>query len=229
LTVDRLSSIHLQSTPGTGPIWLHHHPQERLSKSKDLAMPLLLRTVEPTHVSRGTLPERFSVPNDLEAVANGTLANVIRQLSALSHHGEELFTDLISVASGIAQRAGNLQGRIDRLAVKVAQIDAVQEESASIHESLNTKPFTSSLIFDQQVVSRNTLPPNMRKTFELCDMPPPLDKLNKYRDDNRNGLTFYTDPSYFFDLWRQEMLKDTEKAMVDRGKKSESQVRNLLT
>jgi WAS family protein len=58
----------------------------------------------------------------------------------------------------------------------------------------------------------------MSKTFLLCDKPPPLDKLNKYRDDGRDGLKFYTDPSYFFDLWRQEMLKDTERA-IDRGKK----------
>ena len=91
-------------------------------------MPLLLRTVEPSHVSRGTLPDRFQVPNDLEAVANGTLANVIRQLSSLSQHAEELFTDLISVGTEIAHRASNLQARIDRLAVRVGHIDAVQEE-----------------------------------------------------------------------------------------------------
>jgi len=45
-------------------------------------MPLPLRRVEPAHVARGTLPERFPVQNDLEAVANGTLANVIVQLSS---------------------------------------------------------------------------------------------------------------------------------------------------
>lgn len=91
-------------------------------------MPLLLRTVDPVHVSRGTIPERFPVPNDLEAVANGTLSNIIRQLSSLSHHAEELFLDLIQVGSEIANRANNLQARIDRLAVKVGQIDSVQDE-----------------------------------------------------------------------------------------------------
>jgi hypothetical protein len=39
------------------------------------------------------------------------------------------------------------------------------------------------------------------------------------RDDGKDGLKFYTDPNYFFDLWRQEMLKDTERMMHDRGKK----------
>jgi hypothetical protein len=40
-----------------------------------------------------------------------------------------------------------------------------------------------------------------------------------YRDDGKDGLKFYTDPNYFFDLWKQEMLKDTEKVKHDKGKK----------
>lgn len=39
------------------------------------------------------------------------------------------------------------------------------------------------------------------------------------REDGKDGLKFYTDPNYFFDLWKQEMLKDTEKIMHDKGKK----------
>ena len=40
-----------------------------------------------------------------------------------------------------------------------------------------------------------------------------------YRDDGKDGLKFYTDPDYFFDLWRQEMLKDTERILNDKGRK----------
>lgn len=39
------------------------------------------------------------------------------------------------------------------------------------------------------------------------------------REDGKDGMKFYTDPDYFFNLWRLEMLKDTEKMMHDRGKK----------
>jgi hypothetical protein len=42
---------------------------------------------------------------------------------------------------------------------------------------------------------------------------------NFCREDGKDGLKFYTDANYFFDLWRQEMLKDTERMMHDRGKK----------
>ena len=36
-----------------------------------------------------------------------------------------------------------------------------------------------------------------------------------FRDDGKDGLKFYTDPGYFFELWRQE----TEKAINDKVKK----------
>lgn len=65
-----------------------------------------------------------------------------------------------------------------------------------------------------------------------CDRPPPLDKLNPYREDGRDGLKFYTDPNYFFELWRQEMLADTER--IYAGKKQNAQRKhtpngNLIT
>jgi len=85
--------------------------------------------------------------------------------------------------------------------------------ATSIQDALNTKPFQSSMAFDQQVVARHTLPPALAKTFETCDKPPPLDRLNPYRDDGRDGLKFYTDANYFFNLWRQQMLRDTEKVI----------------
>ena len=40
-----------------------------------------------------------------------------------------------------------------------------------------------------------------------------------FREDGKDGLKFYTDPNYFFELWRQEMVKDTERMLHDRVKK----------
>nr|CAD7446590.1 unnamed protein product [Timema bartmani] len=181
-------------------------------------MPLPKRLVEPVHVSRGTIPEDFPLPSELEAVTNGTLANTVRQLSSLSRHAEDMFGELAREAHGLAARAGNLQARIDRLAVKVTQLDSNVEE-VSLQDIHMRKAFKSCVVFDQQVVSRDTMPTAMLETYQTCDKPPPLDKLNCYREDGKDGLKFYTDANYFFDLWRQEMLKDTERMMNDRGKK----------
>jgi len=93
-------------------------------------MPLPKRLVEPVHVARGTIPEDFPLPSELEAATNGTLANTIRQLSSLSRHAEDLFGELAREMHGLSDRANSLQARIDRLAVKVTQLDSNVEEGS---------------------------------------------------------------------------------------------------
>lgn len=115
----------------------------------------------------------------------------------------------------MAERANSLQARIDRLSIKVTQLDSTVEE-VSLTEIQLKKAFKSQTVFDQQIFSRSTMPTAMLDTYQQCDKPPPLDKLNCYRDDGKDGLKFYTDPNYFFELWRQEMLKDTERVKQDR-------------
>jgi len=39
-----------------------------------------------------------------------------------------------------------------------------------------------------------------------------------YRDDGKEALKFYTDPSYFFELWKETMLQDTKDIMKERRK-----------
>ncbi|CAH1106629.1 unnamed protein product [Psylliodes chrysocephalus] len=181
-------------------------------------MPLPKRVIEPVYVTRGTLPEDYPLPSELEAVTNGTLANTVRQLSSLSRHAEDMFGELARDAQQLYDRSNSLQARIDRLAIKVTQLDSTVEE-VSLQDIHMRKAFKSSVVFDQQIFSRDTMPTAMQETYNVCDKPPPLDKLNCYRDDGKDGLKFYTDPNYFFELWRQEMLNDTERMMHDRGKK----------
>ncbi|KAM3965755.1 LOW QUALITY PROTEIN: wiskott-Aldrich syndrome protein family member 3 SCAR [Aphomia sociella] len=181
-------------------------------------MPLPKRCVEPVHVSRGTVPERLVIPSELEAVTNGTLANTVRQLSSLSKHAEDMFGELTREATGLAERTNVLQARIDRLAIKVTQLDSGVEE-VSLQDIQMRKAFRSSRTFQQQLFSRNTMPSAMLSTYARCDRPPPLERLNEFRDDGRDARKFYTDPDYFFELWRREMLQDTERIQHDRGKK----------
>jgi len=48
-----------------------------------------------------------------------------------------------------------------------------------------------------------------------CDRPPDLNVFTNYRDDGREGLKFYTDPNYFYDLW----VKDQNKLLEKKKKK----------
>lgn len=38
------------------------------------------------------------------------------------------------------------------------------------------------------------------------------------RDDNKEALKFYTDPAYFFSLWKEKMLQDTEDKRKEKRK-----------
>ncbi|XP_051018844.1 actin-binding protein WASF3 isoform X1 [Acomys russatus] len=181
-------------------------------------MPLVKRNIEPRHLCRGALPE--GITSELECVTNSTLAAIIRQLSSLSKHAEDIFGELFNEANKFYIRANSLQDRIDRLAVKVTQLDSTVEE-VSLQDINMKKAFRSSTIQDQQVVSKNSTPNPVADIYNQSDKPPPLNILTPYRDDKKDGLKFYTDPSYFFDLWKEKMLQDTEDKRKEKRRQKE--------
>ena len=71
--------------------------------------------------------------------------------------------------------------------------------------------YKSSQASEQQVLDRNTLSTALMETYRSCDAPPLLDEFTRYRDDGRHGLTFFTDPKYFFNLWLEEQNKQIER------------------
>ncbi|EHA98385.1 Wiskott-Aldrich syndrome protein family member 3 [Heterocephalus glaber] len=181
-------------------------------------MPLVKRNIEPRHLCRGALPE--GITSELECVTNSTLSAIIRQLSSLSKHAEDIFGELFNEANNFYIRADSLQDRIDRLAVKVTQLDSTVEE-VSLQDINMKKAFKSSTIQDQQVVSKNSIPNPVADIYNQSDKPPPLNILTPYRDDKKDGLKFYTDPSYFFDLWKEKMLQDTEDKRKEKRRQKE--------
>ena len=85
-------------------------------------MPLVKRTVEPIFIGRA--PLKKSVKNELEGVVVNSLAGVIKQLSSLSKHAENLFGDLISEANNLFTRSATLNQRVQVLYEKTSQLDS---------------------------------------------------------------------------------------------------------
>ncbi|XP_060920289.1 wiskott-Aldrich syndrome protein family member 3b [Labrus mixtus] len=181
-------------------------------------MPLVKRNIEPRYLCRGELPD--GIGSELECVMNNTLSAIIRQLSSLSKHAEDIFGELFNEANTFYLRANSLQDRIDRLAVKVTQLDSTVEE-VSLQDINMRKAFKSSTTQDQQVVSKRSVPNPVKEMYNLSDKPPPLNILSTYRDDCKDALKFYTDPSYFFELWKEKMLQDTEDKRKEKRKQKE--------
>ncbi|XP_028458478.1 wiskott-Aldrich syndrome protein family member 3 isoform X2 [Perca flavescens] len=181
-------------------------------------MPLVKRIIEPRYLCRGALPD--GVASELECVTNSTLAAVIKQLGGLSRHAEDIFSELFSEANTFYVRMSSLQERVDLLAVKVTQLDSTVEE-VSLQDINMRKAFRSSTIQDQQVVSRSSILNPVLEMYQRSDKPPPLNILTPYRDDKKDGLKFYTDPSYFFSLWREKMLQATENKRKEKRRQKE--------
>ncbi|KAG7484329.1 hypothetical protein MATL_G00048100 [Megalops atlanticus] len=181
-------------------------------------MPLVKRNIEPRHLCRGPLPE--GIGSELDCVTNNNLSAIIRQLSSLSKHAEDIFGELFNEANTFHLRAISLQDRIDRLAIKVTQLDSTVEE-VSLQDINMRKAFKSTTVQDQQVVSKSSIPNPVLDMYNASDKPPPLSILSPYRDDNKDGMQFYTDPSYFFQLWKEKMLQDTEDKRKEKRRQKE--------
>ncbi|KAM4726872.1 actin-binding protein WASF3 [Anableps anableps] len=181
-------------------------------------MPLIKRNIEPRHLCQGAVPDRIG--NELECVTNNTLSAIIRQLSCLSKHAENVFGELFNEANTFYTRANSLQDRIDRLAVKVTQLDSSVEE-VSLQDINMRKAFRGSAVQEQEVLSKGSTPSSVAEMYNGCDRPPPLGALTAYREDSTDAMKFYSDPSYFFDLWKEKMLQDTEDKRKERRRQRE--------
>lgn len=222
-------------------------------------MPLQQRVIEPVNVSRSTLPlpygdikplikgiaaatgqglaanaaaaANINIVNELECVTNGTLSNLIRQLSSLSRQAEELLTGVFDDAAKLLVRTNDLHQRMEALSAKVESLDQPSDMSITLRDPTNqVETFRSDMTCEQQVLSDLKMPSSIAELYNTCDKPPPLNKLDPYRDDGKNGLKFYTDPTYFFELWKKDMVKSTnqqhqiQQQQLTRQQQQKSQV-----
>lgn len=88
-------------------------------------MPLVKRSIEPHYVSRVVVAP--GIRNDLEFVCNATLGHIIKQMSSLSKHAEDLFCDLHQEMGDVFNRNSRLNERIHRLKQKIQQLNPVKE------------------------------------------------------------------------------------------------------
>ncbi|KAK6031038.1 hypothetical protein OSTOST_02805 [Ostertagia ostertagi] len=197
-------------------------------------MPLIKRAVSPVNVSRVKIPPEVT-NGELQYVANSTLANLIRQLSSISKHAEHIFGEIYLEAMKLDHKSNTLEKRITNLTEKVSKLDSTNEQeqclclSASLGEAALRKAVQEvPCWWTQHTLDRTpALPVALAEVYSRCDPPPNLDALNPFqhfwleRDPGApSALSLYTNPSFFFDLWRQEMLKDCADNTARRRIKS---------
>lgn len=89
------------------------------------------------------------------------------QLSSLSRHAEDLFGEMIAESTSILNRTVSLQGRVDKLSVKVKNLDSNVEEGNGT--SLIQKPILFAFV---QISRFVTIPKSVNMSIIcifLCD------------------------------------------------------------
>ncbi|CAK9290453.1 unnamed protein product [Gordionus sp. m RMFG-2023] len=172
------------------------------------------KTPSNTNNSNDHLVARLTQKTDGPVQAGNTrLATVLVKLAGLARLSGSVFEGLHAQAVDFYGRSISLQARMDRASVALTGLEGSGQDGSSIKtpEDLNDgyiKDLNKNRI-DQQVVRKDTMPATLKRLYALCDAPPPLEKLNKFREDGKDAAKLYTDPSYFFDLWKRDMLSST--------------------
>ncbi|XP_067946170.1 actin-binding protein WASF2-like [Watersipora subatra] len=174
-------------------------------------MPMLKRPIEPSAITRskeGSIPS--SIVHELEYVANVTQANLIRQLSSLSQHAEDMFRELFEEATVIYKRTCNLTNKVDTLRESVQQFDPNQVV-VKLTDITKRKPYKTDYHTDQQICTKSTMPRSLQHMYSTCAPPPKLEKFDKFRTDGKSSIKMYTNPDHFIHLWVESIQKETTK------------------
>ncbi|KAG5329122.1 WASF3 protein, partial [Acromyrmex charruanus] len=101
--------------------------QQAAGTSIVVAMPFVMRKVEPRHVCRGHVPAGshpgWPVGAELEAVANGTLTTSLKQLASLLTVAEDIFANLTAELAQVAERSGHLRHKLDKVEERLCTVD----------------------------------------------------------------------------------------------------------
>ncbi|KAM3171422.1 hypothetical protein ACTXT7_016659, partial [Hymenolepis weldensis] len=170
-------------------------------------MPLPRYTIQPTHISQVRLPDK--IDNELEYVSNETLCNLMHQMASVANVASEIFDELTSDLASITNRLTRIESRVTAVTTTLKSLPTSEEFlSLGLQDLPAPTPGVREQELDSQVLHSNTKPRCMQAQYEAAEAPPPLHVMDALRDDGKTTARLYSDPRFFFDLWKREMLED---------------------
>ncbi|VDP78502.1 unnamed protein product, partial [Schistosoma curassoni] len=180
-------------------------------------MPLPKHTVQPVKLSQVIVPN--GIDNELEFVVNSTVCNVMRQIASVSRLANTMFEELTTDFSRLVERTVRLQNRLGKLHEDMQMARSGDEDLTAGVQEVEIPVFSSKKPTDSQVLNQNTIPPSMRSQYDQAEAAPALQQMDELRDDKKTSMRLYSDPSFFFDLWSQEMLQDRKHKRAAKKKR----------
>ncbi|KAI8806556.1 hypothetical protein BJ742DRAFT_855076 [Cladochytrium replicatum] len=144
-------------------------------------------------------------------VALVQLTRVISQLSDLSLHAHEIFSDLAAQATRHARRIEAIGERVENLKATLPDAEAqILSSTAWVTDKpyhvARPEPTVLMNMFKRESECRS-----IQAVYEKCDDPPNLRSLDPYRNDGESCMKLYSHPEFFLEEWKRAMTRESDE------------------
>jgi len=146
------------------------------------------------------------------------MIGVITQLAMLANYANDVFTNLMSMATTTSERILTLGDKVNNLVELAPSIE--RTFTSTPIETLFTNPRQETalpIIAEAQFFTADSQPKSIKDMYNNALPPPPLHMM----DEGRKCLSLYTNPQFFLDEWIAEQIKIRQAAKEERRKRRE--------
>jgi len=190
-------------------------------------MPFIQRQVEPVFLAQ----DAGKTVDDQEDLQSRILANIMDQLGDLGRHAADIMAGIGKECEEVNVRMASLSQRLDKVGVLTMNFDINGEDPSIMVDPSEVQKLCESSK-SSQLLTPASRPTAVQERYNQAEPPPKVHILQHVRDAHADPtlpeekkikcLKLYSDPSFFYQHWMDEMLASTEKKRKEKeGKKEE--------
>ncbi|KAI9206009.1 uncharacterized protein BJ171DRAFT_39347 [Polychytrium aggregatum] len=158
------------------------------------------------------------------------LTRAIDVLAQFSYHANDIFAELESHTSRIADRIALAKEKVDNLK-QTLPVVALKMQSTTVINSLAPErfAFNPGHLTEWSLITKKTEPVSISKVYDRCRGPPELSRLDEFRTDGQNSLKQYTYPEFFLEEWKKLMAAEANTKPKKARKKEKQALKAVET
>jgi len=194
-------------------------------------MPFIQRQVEPVFLAQ----DAGKTVDDQEDLQSRILANIMDQLGDLGRHAADIMAGIGKECEEVNVRMASLSQRLDKVGVLTKNFDINGEDPSIMVDPSEVQKLCESSK-SSQLLTPASRPTAVQERYNQAEPPPKVHILQHVRDAHADPklpeekkikcLKLYSDPSFFYQHWMDEMLASTEKKRKEKEGKKEEKGKN---
>jgi len=174
-------------------------------------MPFIQRQVEPVFLAQDV----GKTVDDQEDLQSRILANIMDQLGDLGRHAADIMAGIGKECEEVNVRMASLSQRLDKVGVLTKNFDINGADPLIMTFEVQELCKSSK---SSQLLTPESRPTAVQERYNQAEPPPKVHLLQHVRDadptlpeEKKVCLKLYSDPSFFYRHWRDEMAAEEKK------------------